>query len=182
MDYNGKLVELVLEGHFFPSLHSDGSWKPTLKHPSTFVWFREEVCLTFHFSDFSGRISKLKKRYWLETDDFLISAGKNSEKITESTCQLLSHILVHHWKAYHDWQFSHKRKHSVKNQHRWKQLSILIRLSLILKIFISNIGNKQKLFGWETIIHSKFKVFTISLSFCKKNSILPWKIPIAAVL
>ena len=82
LDYDDKVDKLLLDGHTLPCLHSDGFCKPTLKHPFIFVWFPEEICLLFHISDYIGQLSELDNRYWLETDDFFDSTGKNTRKFT----------------------------------------------------------------------------------------------------
>ena len=75
LHYDNKLDKQILEGPTLPCLHSDGFFKATLKHPKTIVRFSEEICLTVLILDFIGRLSKVKNRYWLETNDFLNITG-----------------------------------------------------------------------------------------------------------
>ena len=44
--------------------------KPTVMTPYTIVWFPDELCLLFHIHTFIGKMTKIGKRYWLETDHF----------------------------------------------------------------------------------------------------------------
>ena len=81
LDYDDKFDKLILEGHTLLCLHSDGFWKPTLKHPSTFVWFPEDLWLIFHISDFIRRMCELTNRFWLETDGFFNTTENNNQKI-----------------------------------------------------------------------------------------------------
>ena len=62
--------KVIAERKTLPCMHSDGLYKPTLKHPITFVRFCEAICSKFHISEFSGRMLKLNNCYWLETGEF----------------------------------------------------------------------------------------------------------------
>ena len=62
-----------------PGLHSGGFCKPTMKYPDIFDWFSGEVRLLFEIFGFIGRMHKRNNRYWLETDNFVTSTGKNTE-------------------------------------------------------------------------------------------------------
>ena len=68
MDYDAKLDKILLEGHYPPYLFLIIFWKMTPKHPYSIVWFLEKKYLVFHIYDFIGCMSKLIKRYWLETE------------------------------------------------------------------------------------------------------------------
>ena len=62
-------------------MRSDGFCKPTLKRPSTSVWFPGKNCLIVQNSETIGRMSKLNNRYWLESDVFFNSTGRNIKQI-----------------------------------------------------------------------------------------------------
>ena len=130
MDYHDKLDKVMLEGHTFPCLHSDGFCKPTLMHPYTVLCSLEGICLIFHNSDFIARISKLNKRYWLEVDDFFDTIGKTLKTLSKAYCQLYFVITIHHWQLllqlYQDRKSSNKKTLFAKNRHNCLQLSILI--------------------------------------------------------
>ena len=61
---------MIFDGHTLPCLHTDGYCKPTTQTPYILLWFNEEFCLIFRLQQFVGRMTKLKNRYWLETDTF----------------------------------------------------------------------------------------------------------------
>ena len=65
----------------------------------------------FHISEFIGRMSELNIRYWLETDEFLFTTGKVTEK--QAYCQLYFIISIHNrellLQLYHHWIFYHKK-------------------------------------------------------------------------
>ena len=84
LDYDDKLDRSFLGDHTFSCLHSVGFCEPALKHPKIIVWIFGETCLIFQLFDFIGRMCKLNKGYWLETDDFLNSINLNTEKIIKS--------------------------------------------------------------------------------------------------
>ena len=50
---------------------SDGFCKPTTKTPYTLTWFDEKFCLIFQLQEFIGRMTRIKDRYWIETDTFI---------------------------------------------------------------------------------------------------------------
>ena len=84
-------------------------------------------------------MSKLNNRYWLETDDFFKSAGTIAGKLEKEYCQLCFRILIHHWelliRLYQGKKVFHKKLLSVENQPKCIQLSILICLSIMVKVF-----------------------------------------------
>ena len=84
LDCDDKTDELRLERHTNPCVHSDGSCKPACKQPYSIVWFPEEISLISQIFNFIGGMIKLYKRYWLETEDFFIGTGKNTEKTNQS--------------------------------------------------------------------------------------------------
>ena len=44
--------------------------KPTTKTPYKITWFDEKFCLIFRLQAFIGRMTKIKDRYWIETENF----------------------------------------------------------------------------------------------------------------
>ena len=68
------------ESHFLRCLHFDGFCQPTPKHVFSIVRAPEENHLIYHISGFVRHMSERNNRYWLETNDFFISTGKNSQK------------------------------------------------------------------------------------------------------
>ena len=171
LDVVNKSDKLILEGHTLPCLHSDGFCKPTLKYPNTIVWFPEEICLDIHISVSMGWRSKLKNRYWFETDHFLKKLEKTPKNLIKSYCQLHFFIPIYHCELelqfYQDWKTSHqKRIFCIKNQHKCMQLTILICLSLIFIVLLWTL---------ETIIVGDYSSFTLtvdvfvnSFSLCNK--------------
>ena len=69
--YDDKDKKLIYDGHTSLCLDDDGFCKPTILTPFTIVWFLEELYLIFPIHFFTGRVSKLNNRYWLETEHFL---------------------------------------------------------------------------------------------------------------
>ena len=58
-----------------PCYLSDGFCKPTTKTPYTLIWFDEKFCLIFRLQEFIGRMTRIKDRYWIETDNFIESSN-----------------------------------------------------------------------------------------------------------
>ena len=79
LDYYHKIRKLIFESQTIPCLHCFSFCQAAPKHPYTSVWFPEETCLIFHNSDLIARMSKLKNRYWLQTDDFFKNIVRNTE-------------------------------------------------------------------------------------------------------
>ena len=79
--HGNELAKRIARGHSLLCLHSYGFCKSTLKHSYTVARFLEEKSLIFHFPAFIGRMSKLNNRYWFETNEFLNTTGKITEKI-----------------------------------------------------------------------------------------------------
>ena len=71
IDYDDKNNQLIHDGHILPCYHSDGFCKPTTKTPYTLTWFDEKFCLIFQLQEFIGRMTRIKDRYWIETDTFI---------------------------------------------------------------------------------------------------------------
>ena len=66
-----------------PCYHSDGFCKPTTRTPNTLTWFDENVCLTFRLQEFIGRMTRIKDRYWIETNNFIESSNITQNLQTE---------------------------------------------------------------------------------------------------
>ena len=62
---------MIHDGHRLPCYHSDGFCKPTTKTTNTLTWFDEKFCLIFQLQEFIGRMTRIKDRYWIETDTFI---------------------------------------------------------------------------------------------------------------
>ena len=39
------------------------------------TWFDEKFCLIFRLQEFIGRMTRIKDRYWIETDNFIESSN-----------------------------------------------------------------------------------------------------------
>ena len=54
-----------------PRYHSDGFCKPTTRTPYTLIWFDEQFCLIFRLQEIIGRMTMIKNRLWIETDNLI---------------------------------------------------------------------------------------------------------------
>ena len=54
-----------------PCYHSDGFCKPTTRTPYTLIWFDENFCLMFRLQKFIERMTRIKDRFWIQTDNFI---------------------------------------------------------------------------------------------------------------
>ena len=66
---------MIHDGYMLSCYHSDGFCKPTTRTPYTLIWFDETFCLKFRLQEFIGRMTRIKDRYWIETDNFLKSSN-----------------------------------------------------------------------------------------------------------
>ena len=86
---------MIHDGHILPCFHSDGFCKPTTKTPYTLTWFDEKFCLIFQIQEFIGRMTRIKNRYWIETDTFTeassITQNFQTEGIQGTKFQMLKH-------------------------------------------------------------------------------------------
>ena len=73
--YDDKNNQMIHDGCMLPCYHSDGFCKPTTSTPYTLIWFDENVCLVFRLQEFIGRMTRIKDRYWIETDNFIESSS-----------------------------------------------------------------------------------------------------------
>ena len=73
--YDDKNNQMIHDGYMLPCYHSDGFCKPTTRTPYTLIWFDEKFCLIFRLQEFIGRMTRIKDRYWIETDTFIQSSN-----------------------------------------------------------------------------------------------------------
>ena len=83
IDYDDKNNQLIHDGHVLPCYHSDGFCKPTTKTPYTLTLFDEKFCLIFQLQEFIGRMTRIKDRYWIETDTFIETSNITQKLQTE---------------------------------------------------------------------------------------------------
>ena len=83
IDYDDKNNQLIHDGHILSCYHSDGFCKPTTKTPYTLTWFDEKFCLIFQLQEFIGRMTRIKDRYWIETDTFIETSNITQKFQTE---------------------------------------------------------------------------------------------------
>ena len=83
IDYDDKNNQLIHDGHVLPCYLSDGFCKPTTKTPYTLTWFDEKFCLIFQLQEFIGRMTRIKDRYWIETDTFIETSNITQKLQTE---------------------------------------------------------------------------------------------------
>ena len=73
--YDDKNNQMIHNGYILPCYHSDGFCKPTTRTPYTLTWFDEKFCLIFRLQQFIERMTRIKDRYWIETDNFIESSN-----------------------------------------------------------------------------------------------------------
>ena len=83
IDHDDKNNQLIHDGHILPCYHSDGLCKPTTKTPYTLTRFDEKFCLIFQLQEFIGRMTRIKDRYWIETDTFIETSNITQKFQTE---------------------------------------------------------------------------------------------------
>ena len=54
-----------------------------VKTPYTLTWFDEKFCLIFQIQEFIGRMTRIKDRYWIETDSFIEASNITQKFQTE---------------------------------------------------------------------------------------------------
>ena len=86
--YDDKNNQMIHDGYMLPCYHSDGFCKPTRRTPYTLLWFVEKFCLFFRLQEFIGRMTRIKDRYWIETDNYIepsnITQNLQNEGINET--------------------------------------------------------------------------------------------------
>ena len=71
--------------------------QPTTKTPFTLVWFSDDFCLIFTLQDFIGQMTKIKDRYWIETDSFVHSSHSTTPEATSGIkCTIHPHVHPPH--------------------------------------------------------------------------------------
>ena len=74
---------MIHDGYILPCYHSGGFCKPTTRTPYTLTWFDEKFCPIFRLQEFIGRMTRIKDRYWIETDNFIESSNITQKLQTE---------------------------------------------------------------------------------------------------
>ena len=74
---------MIHDGYILSCYHSDGFCKPTTRTPYTLTCFDEKVWLKFRLQEFIGRMTRIKYRYWIETDNFIESSNITQNLQTE---------------------------------------------------------------------------------------------------
>ena len=70
--YDDRNNRMIHDGYILPCYHSDGFCKSITWIPYTLTWFGEKI---FRLQEFIGRMTKIKDRYWIETDNFIESSN-----------------------------------------------------------------------------------------------------------
>ena len=78
-----KNNQMIHDGYILPCYHSDEFCKPTTRTPYILPWFDEKCCLIFRLQEFIGRMTRIKDRYWIETDNFIDSSNITNHLQTE---------------------------------------------------------------------------------------------------
>ena len=73
--YDDKNNQMNHDGFMLPCYHSDGFCKPTTITPYTLIWFDKKFCLIFRVQELIGQMTRIKVRYWIETDNFIESSN-----------------------------------------------------------------------------------------------------------
>ena len=81
--YDDKNNQMIHDGYILPCYHSDGFCEPTTRTPYILTWFDEKLCLIFRLQEFIGRMTRIKDRYWIETDNFFDSSNITKHLQTE---------------------------------------------------------------------------------------------------
>ena len=81
--YDDENNQMIHDRYILPCYHSDGFCKPTTRTPCILTWFDEKFCLIFRLQDFIGRMTRIKDRYWIETDTFIDSSNITKHLQTE---------------------------------------------------------------------------------------------------
>ena len=81
--YDDENNQMIHDGYILLCYHSDGFCKPTTRTPYILTWFDEKFCLIFRLQEFIGRMTRIKDRYWIETDNFIDSSNITKHLQTE---------------------------------------------------------------------------------------------------
>ena len=74
---------MIHDGYILPCYHSDGFRKPKTRTPNTLTWYDDKFCLIFRLQEFIGRMTRIKDRYFKETDIFIESSNITQNLQTE---------------------------------------------------------------------------------------------------
>ena len=74
---------MIHDGYILPCYHPDGFCKPTTRTPYILTWFDEKFCLIFRLQELIGKMTRIKDRYWIETDNFIDSSNITNHLQTE---------------------------------------------------------------------------------------------------
>ena len=74
---------MIHDGYILPCYHSDGFCKPTTRTPYILTRFDEKFCLIFRLQEFIGRKTRIRERYWIETDNYIDSSNITKHLQTE---------------------------------------------------------------------------------------------------
>ena len=83
--YDDKNNQLIHDGYILPCYHSDVFCKPTTRTLYILTWFDEKFCLIFRLQEFIGRMTRIKDRYRIETDNFIDSSNITKHLQTEGS-------------------------------------------------------------------------------------------------
>ena len=67
LNYNIRDDDLLLDGRKLPCNIDDSFCEPTVRPPSTLVWFPETQCIIFEMAQQYAKITKWNECYWMET-------------------------------------------------------------------------------------------------------------------
>ena len=73
--YDDENNHMSHDGYMVPCYLSDGFCKPTTRTPYTLIWYDEKIGLIFRLQEFIGRMTRIKGRYWIETNIFIESSN-----------------------------------------------------------------------------------------------------------
>ena len=73
--YDDTNNQMIHDGYILPCYHSVRFCKPTTRTPYVLTRFDEKFCLIFRLQGVIGRRTRIKDRYWIETDNFIKSSN-----------------------------------------------------------------------------------------------------------
>ena len=94
--YDDENNQMIHDGYILPCYHSDGFCKPTTRTPYILIWSDEKFCLIFRLQKFIGRMTRIKDRYWIETDNFIDSSNITQNLQSEGKQEQNIPMLKHH--------------------------------------------------------------------------------------
>ena len=142
LTYDDRANVMIIDGHTLPCYFADGFCQPATKTHFTLVWFIDDFCLIFTLQVFIGRRTKIKDRYWIETDHFLHSLHSiKLKKLLLSKVQNIQMfmLLIHNIltiQVFHVLKSSPQLRLFVVNQTHFILHNILIFLLHILTVSI----------------------------------------------